>query len=196
MSTRSELIKKILNIEWDMFQNVPALQRTECQESEGGFKLIRGSVFETWSETTLDSYYNDLIKTKNKGGNIMTLKYARMDNLIPALSSNHLIDKIVDIESKWQIELSNKFPHLIIYGQTSGYCGAPGTTSCVTFEVYLRCELETYSDSTLEAYHQNLSKALSEGRNIEEEIYTRIMQKMGYSSLEDVEQKVRESADA
>ena len=99
------------------------------------------------------------------------------------------LDKIVNIESKWQIELAEKYPHLIVLGQTSGYCGEPGTESCVTFEVYLRCELETYSDSTLESYYQDLSQALSEGRNKEEERYTQVYQNMGYSSLEETEQK-------
>ena len=84
LSTKAELITRILDIEWDMFQNVPTLQRTDCQEAPGGFQLIRGSIFETWSEATLESYHNDLVqaveegKNLNEGRNIEGERYARL----------------------------------------------------------------------------------------------------------------------
>lgn len=81
MSTKAELITKILDIEWDMFQNVPTLQRTDCQESPGGFQLIRGSIFETWSEATLESYHNDLVQAVEEGKNLnegRKERYARL----------------------------------------------------------------------------------------------------------------------
>ena len=76
MSTKAELITKILDIEWDMFQNVPTLQ-----ESPGGFQLIRGSIFETWSEATLESYHNDLVQAVEEGKNLnegRKERYARL----------------------------------------------------------------------------------------------------------------------
>ena len=45
MADYSELINKILEIELEMFVNVPSLRPAACQENAGGFKLVRGSGF-------------------------------------------------------------------------------------------------------------------------------------------------------
>jgi len=42
----------------------------------------------------------------------MTLKYARMENLIPPLSVNPLIDKIVDMELKAHKEMLSRYPNI------------------------------------------------------------------------------------
>ncbi len=173
-----------------MFQNVNTLERTTCQDAPEGFRLARGSAFQTWSEATLESYYSDLVQAMDEGKNLMTLKYARMDNLIPALNLSPLIDEIVKIEVLWQEELSEKYPHVVILGQTSGYCGAEESASHITFDIYLRCELETYSQHTLEFYYQDVSKALKEKSNLQERKYAYLVESMGYSSLEKVEEKI------
>ncbi len=188
MADKSRLIEKILGIELNMFLKVPTGQPTMCQESREGFKLMRGATFESWSENTLQSYLNDLFAALKKNRNLMTEKYARMDNLIPPINTNPLIDEMVNIESNWQAELSNKYPHIIGHGQVGDYCGA--LSSVIPFSVYLKSEMETYSDETLESYHNDLQQAVEEKRNLGYERYTRIFQRLGYSSLEEADQKV------
>lgn len=185
MDKKAELIDKILKAEFDMFQRVPTASPTACQESEGGFRLMRGSGFETWSEATLESYLDDLIQAKREGRNLLTEKYARMDDLIPCTNFNPVIDDIVKIESQLQEEVRERYPHLLRGGNM---CQAGG------FEIYLRGEMETYSDQTLDLYYQDLMQALREGRNVAEERYLRMSLKLGYSSLEEHENAMKSGA--
>ena len=182
MESKAELIDQILTAEFDMFQRVPTMTPTACQESEGGFRLMRGSAFETWSEATLESYLDDLLTALQENRNLLTEKYARMDDLIPPINLNPLIDDIVKIESEWQAEARRKYPHILGGGEV---CNAGG------FEIYLRGELETYSDQTLELYYQDLMQALREGRNLSEERYGNMSVKLGYSSLEEHENALK-----
>ena len=195
MSLKAELIRKVLDIEWEMFQSVPVVERTRCQEHREPFDLVRGSMFRTWTEDTLESYHSDLIEARSQPHNFMALKYARMDNLIPSIKENPRINEIIGIESKWQTEVSAKYPHLIILGQTSGYCGDEDTACHVTAEVYRRCELETFSDFTIEHLYQDICEALNEGRNLAEESYAYIVEGMGYISLDEVEEKAKKASD-
>ena len=177
MEERSDCINKIIDIELDMFQKVPTASPTQCQQSPGGFKLVRRSSFNLWSDKTLKLYYEDLKKALEKGKNLLTEKYARMDDLIPPLSENPLIDKIVKIEVVWRVELMAKYPNIFGFGGPDGGCG-------VGFEKYLRSELETFSDDTIHSYHIDITEAVDEGRNLSEEKAENMFKGMGYASLE------------
>lgn len=182
MDRKAELIEEILRLEFDMFQRVPTASPTVCQESEGGFRLVRGSGFETWSEPTLEAYRNDLLQAMEDGRNLLTEKYARMDDLIPCLNFNPIIEDILKIETEWQTSARGKYPHILGGGEA---CQAEG------FDIYLRGELETYSDQTLDLYYQDLSQALREGRNLAEERYLGMSRRLGYSSLEEHENALK-----
>lgn len=181
MLDKRKLIDKILSIELNMFLKVPTPQPTRCQENREGFKLMRGSIFETWSENTLESYLNDLFEAARKGINLLTQKYARMENLIPPINKNPLIDEIVAMEENWQEEVRQKYPAIIGGGYT-GNCGDP-SIGCSFFSNYLKSELETYSNQTLESYYHDLVQAKQEGKNILEERYTILFKWLGYNSL-------------
>ncbi len=182
MDRKAELIDQILKLEFDMFQRVPTLSPTACQESEGGFRLMRGSAFETWSEATLDSYNEDLLQAVQEERNLLTEKYARMDDLIPCMNFNPIIDDIVKIESEWQVEARRKYPHILGGGEV---CEAGG------FEIYLHSELETYSDQTLDLYYRDTTEALKQGGNLSEERYLKMSLKLGYGSLEEHENALK-----
>lgn len=152
---KADLIERILKIELAMFLSVPAVQPAPCRESPEAFKLVRGSVFETWSERTLKRYLEDLTGAIKAGRNVMTEKYARMDNLIPCLNLNPKIDEIVRIETEWQKEVQRKYPRVLSGKPATGICKAE-------FEVYLRSELETYSDKTLDFYFADVIMAKGE----------------------------------
>jgi len=92
-----DIIEKILARELKMFLSVPSARKSSCQDYPESFKLHRKAQFSCWSRDTLESYLSDLEKAEEKGINLMTHKYARMDNLIPQLNSNPLIDKIVGV---------------------------------------------------------------------------------------------------
>jgi len=130
---------------------------------------------------TLASYQKDLKRAEKDGRNVLTEKYARMDNLIPPLSDNPLIGKIVSIEADWMDILQQRFPKTFRGNRTP-------------FEIYLCSELETYSDDTLALYYRDVTAALEKGKNLTEERYRLLFQSLGYSGIDQVEQQMTNHA--
>lgn len=181
MAEKKQLIERILEIEMRMFLATPSREHAVCQDSPDGFILTRGSVFELWSPETLESYLEDLKQAEADHRNVMAEKYARMENLIPCLNINPVIDEIVGIETAWQNAVRARYPRLMDGRPETGICKAE-------FDVYLRCELETYSRRTLKHYLLNDRDYLERGINQAEEKYKLIVRKLGYESLEEAEQ--------
>ena len=185
---REALIEAILDRELEMFLTVPVRHRASCQDDPEGFRTFRRAQFLVCSKDTLESYAHDLTNAAQQGHNLMTLKYARMDNLIPVLNTNPVIDEMVDIQLEWQKEMCIKYPHLMARGrplEDNGY----GYTS---FKTYLRGELETYSDATLACLWKDMLERRRKGLNMTEEIYAHMVRGLGYSSLEDAEAAARQ----
>jgi hypothetical protein len=109
----------------------------------------------------------------------MTEKYARMNNIIPPLKANPLIHKIVSIESDWMNDLSNRYPLSINHKPEY-------------FNKYLSCELETYSDRSIELYENDIELAKKRDISLARVRFDYLIEKLGYSSLEELESK-RES---
>src|SRR3974390_2181633 len=79
MDRKEDLIKAVLDLEWNMFQNIENVGgRTSCQEEPATFEIMRSSQFENWSKATGDSYWDDLNEAKRRGENLIAEKYARM----------------------------------------------------------------------------------------------------------------------
>ena len=175
--SREELVKSIIEIELDMFERVRTAVPSLCQERLETFKMMRKITHSVLSPETLESYLEDLHEAKAKDRNLITEKYARMDNRIPPLKINPIIDDIVNIEDRWSKELSEKYPHVFKSG--------------LGFKVYLYSELETYSDKTLQLYFEDVSKAEKEEINLAEERYTLLFQQLGYGSIAEAENKAR-----
>jgi len=175
--SREELLKSIIEIELDMFERIRTAEPSLCKDRPETFKVMRRMTHSILSTGTLESYLEDLHKAKAEARNLLTEKYARMDNRIPPLKTNPIIDDIVEIEEHWMKELSEKYPHT--------FKGGPG------FKVYLSSELETYSDKTLELCFEDVSEAEKEGRNLAEGRYTMLFQQIGYSSIAEAEKKAR-----
>ncbi len=174
---REELLREITDIELRMFLAIEPTVPSACQEQPETFKLMRKAGFYVLSNETLESYLEDLQEALEENRNAMELKYARIDDLIPCLNNNPIIDKIVEVEGRWLKELAERYP-LTFKGRAEYAAG-----------VYLRSELETYSDETLESYFKDVSKAMEEGRNLTEERYAFIFQQTGYDSIDDVERE-------
>lgn len=171
-----ELLNNIIEIELRMFLEINALEPFLCKEHPETFRAMRSMTHSVLSEKVLESYLSDLKKAEVGGRNLLTEKYARMDNRIPPLNTTFLIDDIVRLESRWMRELTLKYPHSFKAGYRR-------------FKLYLSCELETYSDGTLKLYANDIYKAMKEGRNLAEERYTNLFQQLGYDSLGEMERK-------
>ena len=175
---KSDLINQISGIELDMFEQVRTAMPALCQERPETFKVMRGMTHSVLSTETLSSYLEDLQKARADGKNLLTEKYARIDNQIPPLKANPVIDDIVKRESRWMKKLSQKYPH-IFKGEAA------------SFEPYLSSELETYSDKTLELYFRDVCQAEKEERSLAQERFTKLFQQIGYTSIAEVEERAR-----
>ena len=191
MSEKTGLVDEILERELKMFLTVPTRQKASCQENPDGFRTHRKAQFLTWSEETLESYLNDLRKAEREGVNLMTQKYARMDNLIPRLKETPLIEKIIEIQYAWQKEMFVKYPNLMGGGRRVS--SAEDTAFHTSFETYLRGELETYSDTTLTGLYRDVSQSREKGVNKTEELYTHLVKGLGYASLAEAETSAKQT---
>jgi hypothetical protein len=182
-----ELIERIVDHELGMFLSVPADGDYSCQQHPESFRLHRRAQFSIWSRDTLKSYLQDLLRAEAEGTNLMTIKYARMDDLIPKTNHNPLIDSIVAIQYRWQQEIFAKYPNLMQRARplSSGEDSAFRTS----FQTYLRGELESYSDNTLALLYRDMNDLQNRGMNGSELVYEFLVRKMGYSSLEEAERR-------
>jgi hypothetical protein len=188
MTEKGRVIEKIIEIELSMFLAVPVERKTSsksqqsCSQKPEDFRLHRKAQFIPWSIVTLKSYLNDLRIAFNEGRNLMTEKYARMDNLIPRNNYNPLIEKITSVQYEWQKEMFKRFPHFM--GSARALSQADDSSGMTSFETYLRCELETYSDSTLSHLFKDVQIKLEQGENMSRATYEYLIQQLGYASLE------------
>lgn len=194
MNSKEALINEIIERELEMFLLVPSRYPAPCQSNPKGFRDARSTQFFVWSEETLTSYLNDLKTAADQDRNLMTLKYARMEGLIPAIHEDplnrSLIHEIVAVQLEWQKEMIQKYPNLMGRGRPlEDGEGGGGVTSFVT---YLQGELETYSGETLTCLHRDIMEAQNRDENLTETIYLHTVRKQGYRSIEDAEARVRE----
>lgn len=176
---RTEILDKILDLEWNMFSQVRSARPAACQQSPRAFRAIRGSLFALWNDALLASYLDDLKAAGDAGRNLLTEKYARMDGLISVLSSNPIIEVIVDIEAAWQRELRDRFPALYRRCCRGTDLAEDGSD----FAVYLHSELETYGYDTVEKYYEHVKLALDDGRNLAIDALSELVRQAGYADI-------------
>jgi len=180
---REFLTKSILDMEFNMFKTVNGNKNAPCQEQPEAFRKIRGSIYDFWSHEMLESYFKDLVMAQRANRNLVFEKYARMDNKIPKTNNSPLIDKIVEIEQKWQQDLKSKYPAVYHHSCRDMNMAQDGSN----FKVYLASELETYSDNTLGKYYDHVKSAFDKGENHSIEMLRQLAKKSGIESLEKLE---------
>lgn len=175
---RDRLISDIIDIEWFMLENVNASNPNNCQEKPNAFRLMRWVSHSVLPNILLESYLDDLQQGIKEGRNFMTEKYARMENKIPPINNNPLIKEIVCIENEFKDVIAIKYPTLL--------CSESND-----FQNYFACELETYSDRTIELFYSAVKKAKNENYNLVEERYENLFKRLGYSSIEEGLKNIR-----
>lgn len=195
LPAKNETVKRIVEGEWHMFSTVNAKADSDpltqgqptCRDFPEEFKIHRIATLMAWSERTLVSYLDDINEAQSTRRNLMTYKYARMDNLIPSENNSIYIDKIAKVLLQWQKEFIDKYPRIMSGGRSLS--GGDSGTDWASFENYLRCELESYSEKTLRALFLDTEDLRVSARSMSEEVYKILVQKKGYKSLEEAEQK-------
>ena len=163
---------------------------------------MRKSQYLTWNEAMLKSYISDFNRANDSGWNLITEKYGRMmetttptryaeiKDSLPEIPEpkKEIIEEIVKIQVGWMEEFAEKYPKAAQNARSiHTWEDHPFNTS---YETYLRGELSTYSDETLDLYGRYVAQLCIEGKNLAEMTMKNTAVLYGYSSLEDLEQRL------
>jgi len=193
------IIRQIVQMEWEAFDKVSNEGgRASCQDDWQTFRIMRTSQFLCWPEDALMSYAADLLRAETRGWNMVAEKYARMEKytapeayarlepLLPAVSERKesMIDEIVAIQRGWTEEFAAAHGNVAKYGRSVH--AEEDTAVSTSSETYLRGELYTYSERTLEIYLEFVRSLAAEGKNLVQMIMDNTVKMYGYGSLGEV----------
>ncbi len=186
LNIHKDLIEQIIAIELEMFLAVPAGKENSCQKNPEAFRRHRQAQFIPWSDKTLSSYLSDLEAARIEGRNLMTEKYLMMERPAPLGSDqNPLIEKIASSQLIWQEEMFAKYPKVMSGARPLSQ--AADSSAITSFTTYLKCELKTYSDKTLDLLYQDITEHQKNNRSMAEETYKFLAQAAGYKSIDQAE---------
>lgn len=197
---KEELINKIIQAEWEMFQNTTNVGgRAWCQDDQRQFIGNRRAQFENWDERTLQLYFKDLQEAEEKNENLVALKYAYMmettspdeylllKDRLPEIDAEKrkLIDCMAEMTAFWCEQFAAVYPNLARRGRPPRSASdAVGVTSAQT---YCRGELSTYSLETLKSLFAVYQRCEEEQVNLFEKSVENEMRFLIGKSLEEVE---------
>lgn len=181
-----ELTNQIINLEKEMFLAVQTDGPCNCQSDIAGFDFHRRVQFASWDEASLRSYLHHLEDSRSKGINLMTIKYARMEKLIPPFSDNPLIPVLAQQMTVWQQEMQEKYPKLMSRARPV----EEDAGDFRSFLTYTLGELETYSGETLENLYALHQRCIAEGVNLSEVSYSYMARTLGFGSVSEMEQQL------
>jgi hypothetical protein len=202
-----DIVREILDLEWDMFQEVRGLDGpAPCQQDRRTFEIMRSSQLLSWSEEAAESYLDDLRRARAGDRNLMTEKYARMMEstspcecrgvgaIVPALDepTGRLVDRLSRLSVVWMEGAAKKFPYVSSRGRPIRASEDGKFTT--SFETYNRAELATYSRKTLQLLEENYLDLVAAGINPAEVILGHTMAGYGFASLDAAEAALKAHA--
>lgn len=202
-SLHSALVEELVLLEWKAFDQVENEGgRADCQDDWNTFSIMRKSQYMTWTAQMLRSYMGDFRRANERGWNLITEKYGRMmESTAPSRFERmkdsfpelppmkmEIIEEIVKIQVGWMEEFACRYPKAA--GSARRIHTAEDTPFDTSYETYLRGEISTYSDETLDLYGRFIAGLCREGKNLAEMTMTNTAHLYGYASLEELEQKL------
>ena len=175
---REQVVKDIIDIETEMFRGLN-IGEPMPEDRIKPFRMMRWMTYSVLADETLESWLADLRAAKQARRNVLTEKYARIDNLIPQIKEHPLISNIVEAEVRWMEELHHRYPKMIKREQANADL----------FKKYAMCELETWSDESIELYYRDVCAAQITGKNLPEERYNNMYRRTGQGTLAELETK-------
>jgi len=202
-SDSMELITRIVRLEWKQFEEVKNEGgKADCQKDLNTFQIMRKSQYLTWPHELLASYLADLIEAEEAGWNLMMEKYARMMETtapdeynslkyyLPERTVKRVLlqEEVIRIQVKWMEEFSVKYPS--IAGNARKIHTSQDTIWETSYETYLRGELGTYSDRTLELYRKFILETAERKESLAYQIMENTVRFYGYQSIEEAEEEL------
>lgn len=199
--SEEELVDYLVALEFDTFDKTRNEGgRASCQDDFETFEIMRKSQYLTWTREMLISLICDFQENNAAGWNMITEKYGRMmestapeeyekiKSRFPKVSEEKraIVEQVVAIQVKWMEEFADKHPNVSMRGRRIHT--AEDTFYATSAETYLRGELLTYSDRTLELYARFVVRLAREGKNLTEMIMYHTIQMYGYEKFEDVKE--------
>lgn len=202
-SFKTALVNELVSLEWEAFDKVKNEGgRADCQDDWNTFSIMRRSQYHTWTVEMLKSYLHDFYTANEKGWNLITEKYGRMMEStaplkyeeikasLPEISETkqEIIDEIVKIQVDWMEEFARNYPKAA--GNARSIHSAEDNLYNTSYETYLRGEISTYSDETLDLYGRFIADLCRKGLNLAEMTMRNTALLYGYASLEELEEKL------
>ena len=198
------LISKIIDIEWEMFQDVKNEGgQADCQRDQETFRIMRYSQFKTWPDPLLESYEKDLEEGKKSGWNLLMEKYARMmktttpekykeiEHILPALNQDReeLMEEIIKVQVRWMEQFAKEYPGLA--SQARLIHTSEDEEENTSYETYLRGEISTYSDYTFKLYCEFIINLVKHHQNLAKMIIENTVKMYGYDSLYNAQKGIK-----
>ena len=198
--------ENLIKTEWEMFHNVHNQGgRADCQNDPKTFFIMRRSQFVCWDEELVDSWQKDLLDAKNTGRNLLSEKYAWMmrstspDEFrliskylhFPSIRAEQIIEEIAEIEVSWMEDYEKQYPYLAAGNRPVR--SSKDSKYVTSFETYLKGELFTYSEKTLNLYLSMIKKIKSKNQSLAVLVMDAMVKQYGYKNIDDAEnqQKIR-----
>ncbi len=205
VSEREQLIFDIAQTEWELFQQVYNTGgRASCQDDPDTFFKMRMSQWMVYSDEVLLSYREDCENACREGRNVIFEKYGRMmestfpeeyeeirEHLPDVTEKLDIVEKIVKINLEWDAEMRKEYPNLRKRGRVAT-TAEDGVMAGSSMESYLRGELLTYSEKTLELVWKETKDAYDKGESLLKQTIANETLFYGYQSLEAAEARYAE----
>ena len=197
----NEKIQKIIDIEWEMFQQVDNIGgRADCQDDFETFYIMRRSQYDNWTAEMVDAYSDFAARSQEEGRNLVSEKYARMmaytdlhyfnkhlRDKLPAVPAKNfrLINKIVERLICWEEEMARRYPKLA--GTARPIRSSEDKYGFTSMETYARGELETYPQELLSLYAEYVNKLQEAGLSLSQKNLNTMVAMYGYKNIEEAE---------
>jgi hypothetical protein len=201
----ADIIDKIVQIEWNMFNAVnEGGPRASCQDDRVTFDGMRRAQFFAWSLDVCVSYLEDLDSAVKQGRNLINEKYIHMmrnsspnqyEKLIqmipaPAAVQIQLAQEISKMMLAQTAKLRESFP--FVAGSGRPFLSEEDISGITSIETYQLGELLTYSTETLTLLKHHIIALEQMGQSLSKNILENTVRFYGYETLGSAEAATKE----